>query len=250
MPRIALLPSNHDNDPGLIANGTTEQEETKRAVFAAEKILRTTGVEVYVPPTNLSLSEKSSWINEYFMEDDFLVEVHLDVSENDFENGVSVFYEDGKIQERDFAEYFCNTLSLRLRMKNKGVKADSESRHGSLGILRDTRPHAWTFKMGFLSCVEDLERFREYGVQAIVDCVTDFFLPNNPFLKKGDAWSFRDVPPSHFAFQSLKKADMMGLIHGDALGNIRPNSGMTRGEFFVILDRLGLLHSDKISDIE
>jgi N-acetylmuramoyl-L-alanine amidase len=244
MPRIALLPSNHDNDPGSIANGTTEQKETKTIIFESEKILKINGIEVYVPPTNLALSEKIAWVNEYFTEDDFLFEIHLDTSENESESGISVFYEDGKEKEADFAEYFSNALAIRLRMKNRGIKADLQNQHGSFRILRETRPHAWAFRMGFLSCFKDLENFRKYGTQAIVDSVIDLFLPLNPFLQKENEWSFRDTPPSHFAFDALKKAKEKGIIQEDGFQNIRPNAGITRGEFFVILDRLGLLDSE------
>ncbi|MEI7511729.1 MAG: N-acetylmuramoyl-L-alanine amidase [Candidatus Peregrinibacteria bacterium] len=241
MARVVLAIGHHDHDPGAVANGTTEHAEVKAVVEAVQKELQQDSVEVFIPPTSLTLPEKIQWINQYFTADDFVIEIHLNSSADPAPTGVSTWYCDGKDPERKVSEYFANALSMRMNLKNMGAKPDTANRHGRLGIVRDTIPHSWLFEVGFISHADDLEKFRRKGVSAIKECVTDLFLGGNPLLPAEAVWPFRDVPPSHFAFEAIKKAKGKGVISGYENQIFRPNSGITRGEMLVLLERLGSL---------
>ncbi len=241
MARVIVAIGHHDADPGAVANETTEHAEVKKVVEQVQKEFQAEGVEIFVPPTSLTLPEKIEWINEYFTADDFLIEVHLNSGADATATGVSTWYCDGKEPEKQVSEYFASALSTRMNLKNRGAKPDTTNRHGRLGIVRDTIPHSWLFEIAFISNPSDLEKFRRKGVSAIKESVTDLFLSGNPLLPQSEQWPFRDVPPSHFAFEAIKKSKAKGIISGYENQIFRPNSGITRAEILILLDRLGSL---------
>lgn len=238
MPKVVLAIGHHDNDPGAVGNGTTEHAEVKRVVLEAMQILKERGVDIITPPTSLSLTEKVAWINANTNADDFSIEVHLD-SAGATATGISTWYCAGKTKERTVAEYFANALSTRMNLRNRGAKKDTDNRHGRLAIVRDITCHGWLFEMGFLTNSGDLQKFREKGVQTLVDCVIDLFLGGNVLLPEADRWPFRDVPPNYFAFDAIKKGKAKGIIQPKEY--FYPNTPITRGEQMILLERLGLL---------
>lgn len=58
---------------------------------------------------------------------------------------------------------------------------------------------------------------------------------------KAEKTSCEDVPTSHWAFESIKKATASGVIAGVAPGVFGLGQNVTREQLAVILDRLGLL---------
>lgn len=241
MSRIILSIGHHDNDPGAVANSTTEHNEIKFLVNQAFLELKNRGIDCYIVPTNLNLTQKVHWINSNFSSNDFCIEFHIDAASNPNASGSSVWYCAGKETEKSIAEYFSSILSLRLHLSNRGFFKDTDNRHGRLAIVRDTIPHAWLFEMGFLTNVSDLQNLRQRGKNAIVECCVDFLLGGNPLIKEDDKWYFRDVPKNHFAFNAIKKAKLRGVVKGYSDNTFKPNASISRAELLVILDRLGML---------
>jgi len=226
------------SDPGAIGNGTTEHIEVKKAVEAAAQQFSATGVEMLVPPENLDLVQKIAWINARASKEDFAIEIHMDAA-SATANGSSIWYEDGKEEEKTIAEYFASALSVRLGTKNRGASPDTSNNHGRLGFVRDTICPAWLFECGFITNTVDLSRFRQKGGDALFNSAVDLFLGGNPLLNPAEAWPFRDVFPAHFAFTAIKKAKQKGILASHP--EFRPNDAIARGEIMVLFERLSLL---------
>jgi N-acetylmuramoyl-L-alanine amidase len=239
MPKIFLAIGHNDSDPGAVSSGTTEHAEVKKVVEIAAENLKKMGVDLFVPPTNLNLAEKISWINDRANATDFAIEIHLDAG-SATATGSSVWFLVENETEKSVAEYFAPVLAARLGVGNRGAKPDTSNNHGRLGFVRDTICPAFLFECGFLTNSTDLQKFRENGESAIFESVVDLFLAGNPLLNPSDAWAFRDVPPAHFAFDAVKKAKQKGILTDHP--EFRPNDPISRGEVLVLFERLSLLN--------
>ncbi len=241
MPKIFLSAGHSTSDPGALGNNTSEHLEVQKAVESAAIRFASTGVEMIVPPENLNLVQKIAWINAQATPEDFALEIHLDAG-SPTANGSSIWYEEGKNEEKSIAEYFASALSVRLGTKNRGAQPDTTNRHGRLGFVRDTICPAWLFECGFITNISDLSRFQQKGGNALYDSAVDLFLGGNPLLDPAKAWPFRDVFPAHFAFESIKKAKNKGILADHP--EFRPNDAIARGEMMILFERLGLLDSN------
>ena len=56
-------------------------------------------------------------------------------------------------------------------IRGRGVHGDKENRWGRLGFVRDTKPLALLFEMGFISNKADVDRVVKMGTEAVLSAL-------------------------------------------------------------------------------
>lgn len=170
---IALSLGHGGGDGGARANGTTENAEVTKVAEQAQKILATQGVQIVLVPDG-TLAQRIKWINSNKIE--MVIELHLDSAPG--ASGCTLFYYDGFNQVRDSGKPLLDTYSQYSGIKSRGMKPDSSTRHGRLGIIRDTKPTAYLLELGFIQ--NDLETVRTKSAVALAQAILQYL--NKPLM--------------------------------------------------------------------
>lgn len=210
-------------DGGAVANYTTEYSECFAIWEELEKQLKRSTIRYQLVPTNLLLTQRIKWVNERATNDDLLIELHMDSAPRGA-SGCTSYYYTGNETAKQKAGLFIETYSQYASIKSRGAKGDTTTRHGRLGIVRDTVPLAFLIELGFLTNSDDLTHVRTHGAIALQRALfryynTDMPVPENtPSDDHKDAW---------------KEAKEIGLTNGD-----RPKDPATREEVVTFMIRL------------
>lgn len=139
--KIVLDPG---HDPKFIGARAIFDEVTKvrQIVSCAEKQLVKCGFDVIVVPDGLggntaneNLIEKIEWINKNSEKKDLLISVHCNAGGGE---GTEVLFYGGDNYSRGIAQSYCDILAEVTNSINRGVKPDTMTRFGRLGIIKDT----------------------------------------------------------------------------------------------------------------
>jgi len=237
-----IIDIGHDlHDPGAVANNTTEHNEARAIVFAAAEKLQKIGAPFVIVPENLNLQNKIFWTNANATQNDFLISVHLNAAANFEASGTSVYFCDGENGAQSFAQTLAEKFSEILKIPNRGARGDTTTRHGRLGIIRDTAPHAFLVEMGFLTNFGDLQAARNFGGMALACAILKFFSFQNPFLPREAAWAFTDVDFQNWAFDLIMEAKNKGILGGFSDGSFRPKKSISRAEILAIFRKMNLV---------
>lgn len=160
-------------DPGTIAGGTTEAQQTilLRDVIVPE--LRSRGFEVLSVPDTLSLDQTTIWINSRARRGDVALEIHADASSNPATRGATAYYITGNAERRKHADMLLLALIRRLpQLPSRGSKPDTATGVGQLAFCRQVAIPSLLLEVGFLSNPDDraliLNRRRDMAL-GIVD---------------------------------------------------------------------------------
>ena len=164
-------------------------------------------------------------------------------------NGAEGFYYDGSQESMERCVKLLGAYVGNIGLRSRGVKPDTATRFGRLGIIRDTKPWAFLLELGFITNLNDLNIVRREGKDAFVQACLELV---------GVKEQKQHVSP--WAEESVKKAKNKGvMVQWDTpqeevtvamyeyvwrnLGAIKDVklTGRTKEEVAVILDRLGLL---------
>lgn len=122
---------------------------------------------------------------------DFLVEIHLD-SATATALGTTAFYCDGSATSKKLAQ--CVNDRVDDYFKDRGIKPDTSTRHGRLGILRESNAVAMLLETCFISNKADMTTFKEKKAliaQAVIHGVLDYYgIPLPQAKKKGKQWLY------------------------------------------------------------
>jgi hypothetical protein len=144
-------------DSGTVAGGTTESKEMELTRNLIVSELTSHNAKVLSIPDKLSLRESIAWINARAEQGDVALEIHADEA-SPSARGASVFYIDGNDERRDDARVMLNKLIDGVRgltRHGSGVKPDTDSEPGSLGICRQVTVPSLLMEVGFLSNTQD-----------------------------------------------------------------------------------------------
>jgi hypothetical protein len=150
--RIILAAGHGGASPGAQARGHSEAAECIDIVNRTADKLRADGrLEVVVVPHALDLKDEIRWVNERFGKDSgYAAEVHKN-SAGPTATGVEAWFLTGSKEGARKAEVVVKELARVSRLKNRGIRKDTESRHKRLGWLRQTKPLAGLFESGFIT---------------------------------------------------------------------------------------------------
>jgi N-acetylmuramoyl-L-alanine amidase len=150
--RIILAAGHGGSSSGAQARGHSEAAECIDIVNRTADRLRADGrLEVVVVPHALDLKAEIRWVNERFGRDSgYAAEVHKN-SGGPTATGVEAWHLAGSLDGARSAAIVVKELARVSRLKNRGIKKDTDSRHGTLGWLRQTNPLAGLFESGFIT---------------------------------------------------------------------------------------------------
>lgn len=159
-----ILAGHHNRDPGAIGyDGEKEAEVTKRFADMVIYCLRRLdpNIEVYRDNDNDTLSTVIRKIRPIIQENDVLVEYHVNSVNNPMATGSEVFVSDyagkGSIALAHDLNHVTHSI---IGINDRGVKKESESNRGKLGIL-GMRGRACLVELYFNSNEYDTHKFRE-----------------------------------------------------------------------------------------
>jgi len=133
-------------DQGAEAGGYTEHEFAAWIANAVAVQVRDV-VPVLVPA--MELPHKIEFVNRWSQPGDVAVEVHLNAGPPDV-RGCESFYYSGSRRGQRLAED-CVIQLRRFGLQSRGAKVDTESQHGRLAWVRDTKPWAALVEVEFLT---------------------------------------------------------------------------------------------------
>ena len=133
---IFLTAGHNDKDPGAVANGRKEAEETKILRNGIAKVLNEKGVGVWKDLDEWDLNRTISEIKKLSKPNDIICDIHFNAGSS-AASGCEVFVSDNAdIVERNIANDLVNNISSLLMIRKRGVKTESQSQHRKLGMMR------------------------------------------------------------------------------------------------------------------
>ena len=106
-----------------------------------------------------NLRQRIKWINANANSSDFLISIHANAAARNSVRGVTTCYVGGsgvaKIEAIELSTIYSQVTGVPLWLT--GEFADTRSRYGRLGMVRDTEPFALLIEAGFVSNKEDME---------------------------------------------------------------------------------------------
>lgn len=163
MSLLVTFPSagHHLKDPGATYNGRQENLETIKFRDLLVLELKKLGVKI--------ITDKDTQTNRAYQnsiqpgEGSVILDIHLNaggatatgteclVSAKDYAYKTSLSYR--------MAEEICETTAETLEIKNRGVKSETTTRHGKLGILHQGAGVAVLWEICFISNKEDMTKY-------------------------------------------------------------------------------------------
>lgn len=177
-------------------------------------------------PFDLTLEEKTAWINKKAGSDDLVLSCHLNSSPNRTEKGAMIFYYGGSQKSKEMSQKILEAYCKATGLQNAGVHPDTSSRFGRLGIVRDTR--GWSFLLELGSINNDLEIVKSKGVKGLLAGI-------RAILGKAEDTPFTDVDRTHPYFSAADWAKKRGVASGYGDGRLGVDEPLTVGRFLAFL---------------
>ncbi|PNP87467.1 hypothetical protein BMT55_16215 [Listeria newyorkensis] len=193
--KLALFAGHGGVDPGASSSYGKESEKALELMMEATKYAKSLGIKVINNRTanvNRSISADAKKADNERV--DAVIEIHFD-SAAETANGTTGFYCDGSSSSKSLAQKINDRVDDYFR--DRDIKPDTSTRHGRLGILRETSAPAMLLETCFISNKADMTTYSEKKTliaQAIVHGALDFFniaVPQTaPAAKKGKQWLY------------------------------------------------------------
>jgi len=117
-------------------------------------------------PFDYLLWKKIYFVNNQQSHPDITIEFHLDSSTKRTEKGAMCYYYGGSPTSQKKAKEILDIYCLTTGIQNNGVRPDTASRFGRLGIIRDTMGWAFLFELGSIN--NDLEAVKNNATKGIL----------------------------------------------------------------------------------
>ena len=126
-------------------------------------VLKNKGIKVITEKNTSKLSEVVSWLKSLVSSKDFIIDIHFNASANPKASGAEVLIDDTSTPlEKMFSRELVDTISETLKIKNRGIKLESTTRHKRLAIISD--PNIATnvlLEVCFVSNKSDVELYKK-----------------------------------------------------------------------------------------
>jgi N-acetylmuramoyl-L-alanine amidase len=136
-------------DLGAAHNGETEFKYVEKVAVELKKLSIPNVALVFVP-VGLGIDARVKWINARSKDGDAVIELHMDSGPTSA-SGCTTFFFAGSDYAQAKAKLFQMEYTRITGLPGRGVKPDTATRFGRLGIIRDTRPLCLLLEMGFLT---------------------------------------------------------------------------------------------------
>ncbi|MCL1999672.1 MAG: N-acetylmuramoyl-L-alanine amidase [Turicibacter sp.] len=152
-PIICIDAGHGGNDPGAVASGLRESEINLYVALELGKILEQKGCEVCYTrrlDVAMGINARAKYANSHAA--DFFISIHTNAGGG---TGAETFIAPNDRQSLDFATAVNDRYATKMVLRNRGVKLDSTTRHGSLGVLRNTKMPAILLELAFIDSPVD-----------------------------------------------------------------------------------------------
>ncbi|EAD9073477.1 N-acetylmuramoyl-L-alanine amidase [Listeria monocytogenes] len=157
--KLAIYAGHGGVDSGAVGNGYHEDDLALDVVKRTTKVLRGAGHTVINNRTsdvNRNISADAKLANREKV--DAVVEIHFD-SATPTAEGTTGFYCEGSSSSKKLAQ--CVNDKLDDVFKDRNVKPDTSTRHGRLGILRETNAVATLQEVAFITNKNDMNKYNQ-----------------------------------------------------------------------------------------
>lgn len=157
------------NDPGAVKGDLKEYKETIKdrdmfKFYLEALTFHRDDIEIIVDDDRDSLNTVYNKFNKLATKYDFLIDFHYNSAARDDVSGVEVFVADNARKASiELAEDVVNGISKMAKIRNRGVKKESQSQHPRLLILH-TKANSILIEMEFinnLKAMKNIHNFRE-----------------------------------------------------------------------------------------
>lgn len=148
MKTVALSAGHSLSDPGAVHKDLKEADLTRKITAYAADVLRASGVSVLTIPDNLDLFQTIKYINDRANQIDVCVEVHINSGGGRGVEGWN--YAGGPNESDKLSQCLVDGCVVETGLVNRGIKDESQNRHGRLGFVHDTFPTAALVECGFI----------------------------------------------------------------------------------------------------
>ncbi|MBC1548199.1 hypothetical protein HCJ27_13920, partial [Listeria sp. FSL L7-1435] len=169
MAKLAIFAGHNGTyEQGANGNGLTEKGVTKEAAQTATLYAESCGHEV-INGFGKSLSERIKYANSQNV--DAILELHANSGGG---QGAETLFCAGIPSAEQDAILVAKAGAIK-GLKNRGVKGDTSTRHGRLGIVRDTKAPALLHELFFIDSASDVAIWKN-NKKAIVESLTKEWL--------------------------------------------------------------------------
>ncbi len=163
MKTIFITAGHHNRDSGAIGNGYQENVLAKELRdLITSKLREIACLKIWNDNDDDTLSQVIAKINKVATADDFLLEIHFDSAERISASGTTALVASGaREKSKDFAGQLAGDVAAIVGITNRGVKSETESNRGRLGILH-TKASSCLLEIAFISNRSDMEKYQQY----------------------------------------------------------------------------------------
>lgn len=172
---IFISSGHHKNDPGAVANGTTEAAEMMQLRDLVHDALKRKMIGVKVIKDNDS-ETLSQYLNRIQTgAGSVVIEFHMDAAGNDTATGcTAIIPDDYDPLDKSFATDIVNVTAAALGIRNRGVILEKNTHRGRLGLMRE-QGTVCLLEVCFLTNANDLQAYRN-GRLRLADAIADVLL--------------------------------------------------------------------------
>lgn len=151
------------NDPGAVANGTTEYIEVNKIAKQIVDSIKTQYPTTFIDDT---LINTIKFLGAKMLSNDISFELHLDTAMSESATGCTLYYDATKPEYKLFGDAFLNNYCEITNIPSRGVMPDTSNRHGQLGFTRTGK--SYLLEMGFISNPNELDYLRKNGANSFL----------------------------------------------------------------------------------
>jgi len=253
MPKIFIDPGHGGHDPGAVGNGMRESDINLDVSLRLKKILEDAGLQVRMSrTTDISPRERQQHANRY-KNVDMLLSIHTNAGGG---TGVETIIPTASPnnprrdlqQNRRLAENISNALGQRFGLpirRQKGVMLETETRHGSLGVLRNAKMLAVMVELAFIDSplhnpdVEVLRNRRQEIAETLADVILEWFGVDNMTDEKFAEYiaKWQQNQGTQPVNPRLAPDEFQAAVNANITDGTRPQALATRQEAAVMIQR-------------
>ena len=235
MVKVMIDAGHGGHDPGALGSRSKEKDNVLKVAKRLKVLLESHGHTVRLTRSTdvfLSLSERARLANGWGA--DYFISLHDNSATSTTATGFETFIHNGPVQSKTVG--FQNAIHAAI-IKEIGIR-DRGKKRANFAVLRETRMPAVLVEYAFISnandesvLINEVEKLAQLTADGIVNYVGSI-KPAAPPKKEVKPVSNK---PSSWAETPWKKATENGIVDGT-----NPTVPLTREQFVVILERLGL----------
>lgn len=158
--KIYLDAGHGGKDPGAV--GYLEEDKVNLAIAI------TLGAELQKAGFKIQYSRKEDVTTsiQYRIADankskaDYFISIHNN-SGSSPANGFEIIYCEGADRSKKLAQTVYDNVTLNMKVKGRGIKTDTETPRGRLGVLRDTKMPAILLECGFVTNEQEAKKLKD-----------------------------------------------------------------------------------------